>query len=327
MTMVSYADNWEDVVLDRVFPRAQPGFYVDVGAGDPIEGSVTKHFYDLGWRGVNVEPAPAPFARLARHRVGDRNLNVAVSDREGKVELHGREVPVMTLAAICEEHVKGALDILVINAGGDADKVVAGADLRRWRPRIVLVREPDRHHVDVLSDPADDRVGDTLAEAKYLPAAIDGATRFYVRREDAGLMSTISAPVTARDDFVPYAHAKRVDELTGEVASVQRAYRELESALSDAQTAGMALRAALAESASCYEQLRHEIVDARAITQGAGDALNDIGPTSLGLARRLSGVSRRFPRAAGVATSCLRTLVRLGRTLRDDASRSHARRG
>jgi hypothetical protein len=49
--MITYAQNFEDVLLARVFRGRTDGFYVDVGAGDPIELSVTKWFYDLGWSG------------------------------------------------------------------------------------------------------------------------------------------------------------------------------------------------------------------------------------------------------------------------------------
>ena len=55
--MVSYAQNHEDVLLRRVFPDEPNGFYIDVGANDPVRDSVTKHFYDRGWHGINIEPA------------------------------------------------------------------------------------------------------------------------------------------------------------------------------------------------------------------------------------------------------------------------------
>ena len=34
--MISYAQNFEDVMLARVFAGRSDGFYVDVGAADPI---------------------------------------------------------------------------------------------------------------------------------------------------------------------------------------------------------------------------------------------------------------------------------------------------
>ena len=54
--MVSYSQNYEDVVLSRVVAGPEPGFYVDVGATDPRRHSNTKTFYDRGWRGLNLEP-------------------------------------------------------------------------------------------------------------------------------------------------------------------------------------------------------------------------------------------------------------------------------
>ena len=73
--MISYAQNFEDVVLARLFAGRNSGFYVDVGAADPVNLSVTKWFYDLGWSGLNIEPNKQLFDRLAAHRSRDINLN------------------------------------------------------------------------------------------------------------------------------------------------------------------------------------------------------------------------------------------------------------
>ena len=82
--IVSYAQNAEDVRLARLFDSSS-GFYVDVGAGDPTEFSVTKHFYDRGWAGINVEPGPA-FERLEQQRPRDVNLRLAVAPESGERE-------------------------------------------------------------------------------------------------------------------------------------------------------------------------------------------------------------------------------------------------
>ena len=47
--MISYAQNFEDVILQRVFHACDQGRYVDIGGYDPTIDSVTKHFYDRGW--------------------------------------------------------------------------------------------------------------------------------------------------------------------------------------------------------------------------------------------------------------------------------------
>ena len=83
--LVSYAQNAEDIRLARVFDLEAPGFYVDVGAGDPIDCSVTKLFYDHGWSGVNIEPGPRS-ALLEEGRPRDVNLRIAVSRVEGPRE-------------------------------------------------------------------------------------------------------------------------------------------------------------------------------------------------------------------------------------------------
>ena len=56
MSFISYAQNFEDVMLRRVFAELDTGFYIDVGANDPSADSVTKAFYDAGWHGINIEP-------------------------------------------------------------------------------------------------------------------------------------------------------------------------------------------------------------------------------------------------------------------------------
>ena len=43
-------------MLHRALRPVQQGFYVDVGANDPVCHSITKAFYERGWRGINIEP-------------------------------------------------------------------------------------------------------------------------------------------------------------------------------------------------------------------------------------------------------------------------------
>ena len=84
--MISYAQNFEDVVLRRVFHARERGRYIDVGAHDPVIDSVTKHFYDQGWSGVNVEPVERFHLKFVADRPRDINLNVACGATEGEVD-------------------------------------------------------------------------------------------------------------------------------------------------------------------------------------------------------------------------------------------------
>jgi hypothetical protein len=50
-----YSQNFEDLYLYRFFSSLDKGFYIDAGAWHPDIDSVTKIFYDQGWRGINID--------------------------------------------------------------------------------------------------------------------------------------------------------------------------------------------------------------------------------------------------------------------------------
>src|SRR5262245_37865438 len=84
---VSYAQNFEDVMLWRALHRVQEGFYIDFGAKDPVSDSVTKAFDDRGWRGINIEPVPTHHSDLQRDRPRDINLLCAVGTTSGELDI------------------------------------------------------------------------------------------------------------------------------------------------------------------------------------------------------------------------------------------------
>ena len=88
MPFISFAQNLEDVVLHRALRDVVQGFYVDVGANSPDEQSVTRAFYERGWRGINIEPALGFYDQLAAARPHDINLAVAAGDSIGTVTFY-----------------------------------------------------------------------------------------------------------------------------------------------------------------------------------------------------------------------------------------------
>ena len=269
MPMISFAQNYEDVLLRRLFPDTAEGFYIDVGASHPVHHSVTKHFYDRGWRGINVEPIPMMFAELIAQRPRDVNLNLAVSDREGSQtffeapgvyswsisadllvdgfgarpeDVAPREVPVATLAAICLEHVHGTIDFLKVDAEDHESAVLRGADWERWRPRAVVIEGATRPWEPIL------------LEARYLHAAFDGINHYYIRIEDRDLLPRLASPVNVTDDFVQHEATAAADRLRAE-----------------------------------RDEARGEIDALR----GRLSQYDDLGPTSIRVARRLRSIARR----------------------------------
>jgi FkbM family methyltransferase len=227
--MVSYAQNHEDVLLNRVFAGQPTGYYIDIGANDPTDASVTRHFYDRGWHGINVEPSRVAFRSLAAARRRDVNLNLGISDRRGTLRfyeaptlsthstfsadearaqraqgIHFEEhlVPVITLAQLCEQYVSGPIDFMSIDVENHEWEVVQGGDWRRWRPRVVLVED----YVPATGIPGNHKWQHLLEGAGYHFALFDGINRFFVRDEDRQLLPRLSVPVNVLDDYVPHAY-------------------------------------------------------------------------------------------------------------------------
>ncbi len=84
---ISYAQNREDILLDRLFGD-HVGRYMDVGSCHPILDSNTHFFYERGWRGVNLEPRVSSFHSFLHQRPEDLNLNLAASDFDGELTFY-----------------------------------------------------------------------------------------------------------------------------------------------------------------------------------------------------------------------------------------------
>lgn len=258
MSWISYAQNREDVLLRRALGDQPPGFYIDVGACDPVKLSITKHFYDQGWRGINIDASPVAWRSLVSGRPRDLNLNVGVSNRRGEMtfyravaDAHGGDAsglstfvaeevaihrangfvfeelltPVTTLADLCAEHVQGPISFMSIDVEGHEREVLEGGDFRRFRPRIVLIEstrpksEEATHH----------RWENLLFESDYLYATFDGLNRYYVRSEDKALIPKLQVPANVFDDYVPWEYQHEIEQLKAELAMHRASQRVVET--------------------------------------------------------------------------------------------------
>ena len=280
--MISYAQNGEDVLLERLFGRQADGFYVDVGANDPTDFSLTKHFYDRGWRGVNVEPGPDAYARLRAERPRDRNLNVGVAAGAGErpfYEIVGqsvlstfsaeqaalyraegrpvveRPVRVLSLAEVCAAHVDRPIDFLSIDVEGLEREVLAGGDWKRWRPRVVLV-EATRPNTTL---PAHQEWEPLLLEAGYLFAYFDGLNRFYVRGEEPALLEGFCVPVNVCDNYVYYPYHRKMAALRRVEAALRERAEDAERHLRASHAEVTATHAALTEARGVIDALVEQV--------------------------------------------------------------------
>ena len=227
---ISYAQNGEDVMLRRALKHVENGRYVDVGAADPVADSVTCAFYQAGWRGINIEPSPVVFAKLAAARAGDVNLNLAAGAAEGRIrfylvagadvlstaapaqgaalaaqghEVTEIEVPARRLADILAEHGGAPVHFLKIDVEGFERAVLEGADFNAFRPWIIVIEATAPN----APAPVHQAWEDLLTTAGYGFVWFDGLNRFYLAAEHPELAAAFQAPPNVFDHYMRYGEA------------------------------------------------------------------------------------------------------------------------
>jgi FkbM family methyltransferase len=164
----SYSQYQEDLILDAIFQK-QDGFYVDIGANDPIEFSNTYRFYKKGWRGINIEPQKDRVDLFLKTREGDINLNLGIGKERGQLEFYNLGVHTLStfdketavahakrfktdiietivikverLETVLSEYLPQGkhIDFMSIDTEGWDMDVLLSNDWNRFRPSIVVI--------------------------------------------------------------------------------------------------------------------------------------------------------------------------------------------
>jgi FkbM family methyltransferase len=228
---ISYAQNFEDVLLWRVFEDVQPGFYLDVGAFDPVLDSVSRSFFEAGWRGAHVEPVPAFAAALRANRADEIVFECAAGAAPGQATLTVRpgtgrsslrhdaavggsgaaalqeyelvEVRVRTVTDMLDEAGKSPL-WLKVDCEGTEHQVLAGWDRSRYRPWVAVIEAVD----PVTLEPNAHLWEDDILTSGYRLVYDDRINRFYAAEERYDRVAPcFRFPVNVLDQFVPAALA------------------------------------------------------------------------------------------------------------------------
>lgn len=280
MTIVSYAQNQEDVVLHRLLRAAPTGRYVDVGAGHPVLDNVTHLLHLAGWRGIDVEPMAREAGMLRAARPDDVVVEAALGATAGTIELFEAPLenrgattadadvaeryrdagqifqpfiaPVRTLDEVLAEHPQGELHLVKIDVEGAELDVLRGFDLGRHRPWVLVIEATEPNSTVAAAH----RWEHLVLDAGYTCTLFDGLNRFYVRNDLPRVAELLAVPANVFDDWVSH----EVGELRREVQGAAAHIANLEHSLATAE----AYAATLVERAERAEQYARSLADDQA---------------------------------------------------------------
>ncbi|MDQ0016916.1 FkbM family methyltransferase [Variovorax boronicumulans] len=218
----SYAQNFEDVMLWRALKHVTAGVYVDVGAQHPVVDSVSKAFYEQGWRGIHVEPVPHYAELLRQDRPDEIVLQLALANRAGILDLHvvagtglstgvkayaqslqathgfahqTIPTPMLPMSTALASLAGQQVHWLKIDVEGLEEDVLRGWDSKALRPWIILIEATVPMSTELRYEGAD-RI---LVNAGYRFVYFDGLNRFYIAAEHAELIPAFQTPPNVFD--------------------------------------------------------------------------------------------------------------------------------
>jgi FkbM family methyltransferase len=185
---VSYAQNFEDVMLWRALRDVEHGFYVDLGAQDPLVDSVSPRVPRTRMARVHVEPSSFYAEALRQHRPGDIVIQAAVGDgaplvtffeipnsgistvdpaiaeghRQRGFVVRELQIPSIPLSAVFDACPSEVIHWLKIDIEGSERSALAswGSSTRRPWGRS------GRKHTSAFSDRGTTRLGSSAARAR-----------------------------------------------------------------------------------------------------------------------------------------------------------------
>ncbi len=293
MSVVSYAQNLEDVLLWRALQHVGRGVYVDVGAQDPLVDSVSKCFYEKGWRGIHVEPTSQYAELLRQDRPDETVLQAAVSDRSGLLKFYvipdtgqstaskeiaenaarnGYKSIETMVAAVTLDQVFAELDSkeihwLKIDVEGSEHAVLKGWRRSTHRPWVVVMEA-----TSPLTQVATYKEWEPLLFKKgYSFVHFDGLNRYYVSAAHGDLKKHFRHGPTIWDEYqlpeISYRTTtlrQRHSEILGRVrAEAEVSIARHAEAVAQTQADVDQLNKALASSHGALDQVRGELEQKR----------------------------------------------------------------
>jgi len=206
VSMQSYSQYGEDLILWDYFKGKPDGLFVEIGANHPTALNNTWFFEQRGWRGILIEPLPDRCRELRQLRHRSQIIEAALGAPENRgtaafkvaaeqassglvlkpdIKCLGEiTVTLTTLDDVLAAAANPKIDFITLDVEGTELDVLRGFSLERHRPLVLLVedhwRSPCLHrHLGVRGYRIVRRTGVNSwyvpADAKVFPATPFGA--------------------------------------------------------------------------------------------------------------------------------------------------------
>jgi FkbM family methyltransferase len=203
----------EDMFAWKLLGRSTSGFFIEGGAFDGYHFSTTYALEAMGWTGLLVEAIPDRSRECAARRLHSRVVNAALSSsgatgdadfwivddpyggmlsystltpqHDANVGTRARtkvSVPRATLDHLLAEH-QGQIDLVVLDIEGDELAALNGFDIKRWRPRLLIIEDNSRGQNQALKD--------HMQSCDYQLGVRLAVNDIYIRRDQAALFEQL----------------------------------------------------------------------------------------------------------------------------------------
>ncbi len=211
-------------MLWRALNHIKSGFYIDIGAQDPVNDSVSLAFHNNGWKGIHVEPVATYAQKLVTARPGDAVVQAIIGTSLQKVEffeiegtglssVHPEiatsraaegfvvkkiEVNCLPLSEILDMYPTGDVHWLKIDVEGQEADVLQSWGLSKVRPWIVVI---ERVFPGTKIIP-EDNIEKLITDIGYHYAYSDGINHFFVSNNHPELDEYFSHGPNVFDNFI-----------------------------------------------------------------------------------------------------------------------------
>ncbi|MBB3457286.1 FkbM family methyltransferase [Rhizobium sp. BK313] len=249
---VSYAQNFEDVILWRALKQIENGFYIDIGAQDPVVESVSRGFYEKGWRGIHAEATTHYAEKVRQDRPDEIVIQAAIGSGDGSIRFfevpdtglstsdrdiavthqtagHSiveTDVPLMPLSAVFAQAQDREIHWLKVDVEGMEASVIESWAPSPARPWVVVMESTLPNSQETNYEKWEPK----LLEMGYKFAYFDGLSRFYVSEQHQELLHFFGPGPNVFDGFVladktPYTAVLR-SRLAERDQQLERAHTE-----------------------------------------------------------------------------------------------------